>query len=149
VSALRRCLTALALSGALAPVPALALDFRSLAEPAVMYDAPSAKAKPLFVVSRYTPVEVVVALEGWLKVRDAAGALAWVERRLVAEQRTVSVKVPRAPIRAQAEDGAALVFEAEKDVVLDFVEAAPPGWVKVRHRDGQVGYVRATQIWGL
>lgn len=147
MSALRRAMTALALLGATAPV--LALDFRSLAEPAVMYDAPSTKAKPLFVATRYTPVEVVVALEGWVKVHDAAGGLAWVERRLVAEQRTVSVKVARAQIRAQAEDGAALVFEAERDVVLDFVEAAPPGWVKVKHRDGQVGYVRATQIWGL
>jgi len=147
VSALRRAIMALALLGAVAP--ALALDFRSLAEPAVMYDAPSTKAKPLFVVTRYTPVEVVVAVDGWLKVRDAAGGLAWVERRLVAEQRTVSVKVARAQIRAQAEEGAALVFEAQKDVVMDFVEAAPPGWVKVKHRDGQAGYVRATQVWGL
>ena len=147
MSAPRRALAALVLLGAVAP--ALGLDFRSMAEPAVMYDAPSTKAKPLFVVSRYTPVEVVVALEGWLKVHDAAGGLAWVERRLVAEQRTASVKVPRAQVRAQADESAPLVFEAERDVVLEFVEAAPPGWVKVRHRDGQTGYVRATQIWGL
>ena len=126
-----------------------ALDFRSMAEPAVMYDAPSAKARPLFVTTRYTPVEVVVALEGWLKVRDASGGLAWVERRLVAEQRTVAVKLARAQIRAQAEDSAPLVFEAEKDVVLELVEAAPPGWAKVKHHDGQRGYVRANQIWGL
>lgn len=147
MSALRRCLPVLALLAA--ALPALALDFRSLGEPAVLYDAPSAKAKALFVVARFTPVEVVVALEGWLKVRDASGGLAWVERRLVAEQRTVAVRPARAQVRTQAEDGAPLVFEAEKDVVLELVEAAPPGWAKVRHRDGQTGYVRATQVWGL
>ncbi len=133
-----------------AATPATALDFASLAEPAVMYDAPSAKAKPLFVASRYTPVEIVVALEGWVKVRDASGPpLAWVERRLLAEQRTVSVKVARAQIRVQAEDGAALAFEAEKDVVLELIEAASAGWAKVKHRDGQTGYVRVAQVWGL
>lgn len=148
MSARRSALILLALLGAAAP--ALALDFASLAEPAVMYDAPSTKAQPLFVASRYTPVEIVVVLEGWVKVRDAAGPpLAWVERRLIAEQRTVSVKVARAQIRAQAEDGAGMLFEAEKDVVMDLVEAAPPGWAKVKHRDGQAGYVRAAQVWGL
>ena len=139
----------LALVLALAVAPALGLDFRSLGEAAVMYDAPSAKAKPVFVIARSTPVEVVVALEGWAKVRDAAGSLAWVERRLLAEQRSLLVKVPRAQIRAAAEDGAALQFEADKDVLLELVEAAPPGWAKVRHRDGQSGFVRAAQVWGL
>ena len=146
---MKRSLFCLALLGALAGAPALALDYRSLAEVAVMYDAPSAKSKPLFVIARATPVEVVVVLEAWVKVRDAAGGLAWVERRLLSEQRTVAVRVPRAQIRAQAEESAALAFEAEKDVVLDLVEAAPPGWARVKHRDGQQGYVRASQVWGL
>ena len=147
MNAPRRSLMALALAGTVAS--AGAFDYRSLAEPAVMFDAPSAKARPMFVVTRYTPVEVVVALEGWLKVRDASGGLAWVERRQVAEQRMVAVKLARAQIRAQPEESAPLVFEAEKDVVLELVEAAPPGWAKVKHRDGQLGYVRGSQIWGL
>ncbi len=128
---------------------AAALDYRSLAEPAVMYDAPSAKAQPLFVVARYTPVEVVVALEGWLKVRDATGSLAWVEKRVVSENRTLIVSAARARVLSLAEADAPLVFVAEKGVVLELVEAGPPGWAKVRHRDGQTGFVRANQVWGL
>lgn len=133
----------------LASGSAAALDYRSLAEPAVMYDAPSIKAQPLFVVARYTPVEVVVALEGWLKVRDATGGLAWIEKRAVAESRTLLVSAARAQVRSQAEANASLVFEAEKGVVLELIEAAPPGWAKVKHRDGQAGFVRANQVWGL
>ena len=42
---------------------AWALEFGSVAEPAVLYDAPSQKAKPLFVIARQTPVEIVVSLK--------------------------------------------------------------------------------------
>lgn len=134
---------------ALASLPAAALDYVSLAEAAVMYDAPSQKALPLFVIARNTPVEVVVALEAWFKVRDASGGMAWIEKRLLSEKRSLLVTAARAQVRAKPEPNAPLVFEAEKDVVLELVEAATAGWAKVRHRDGQSGFVRANQVWGL
>lgn len=135
---------------ALVALPAAALDFLSLAEAAVMYDAPSLKATPLFVIARSTPVEVVVALEGWYKVRDAGGSLAWIEKRQLSEKHTLQVTVSRAQVRAQAEPNAAPVFEAEKDVILELVEpVSVAGWAKVRHRDGQTGFVRTNQVWGL
>ena len=130
--------------------PARALEFRSVAEDgAVLFDAPSQKAKPLFIVARGTPVEAVVNLEGWVKVRDAAGDLAWIERKSLAEKRMLIVTAKTAEVRVQAEAGAPLVFEADKDVLLEFVESGPLGWAKVRHRDGQSGFVRANQVWGL
>lgn len=149
--ALRFWLTSLAACTSLLLVaPAMALDYRSVAEPATLYDTPSQKGVPLFVIARQTPVEVVVALEGWSKVRDASGGLAWIEKRLLSERRTVQVKVDRAQIRNAANAEAALVFEAERDVVLELADPLPlNGWAKVRHRDGQSGFVRAEQVWGL
>jgi len=130
--------------------PAAALDYVSVAEAgAVMFDAPSQKARPLYIVARGTPVELVVSLEGWVKVRDAAGDIAWMEKRSLSEQRMLIVTARTAEVRAQAEAGAALVFEAEKEVLLELVESGPPGWARVRHRDGQTGFVRANQVWGL
>ena len=35
------------------------------------------------------------------------------------------------------------------DVVLELVEPGPAGWARVRHRDGQQGFVKATQVWGF
>ncbi|MCX7175596.1 MAG: SH3 domain-containing protein [Proteobacteria bacterium] len=131
------------------PLPAAALDYLSLAEAAVMYDAPSQKAAPQFVIALHTPVAVVVALESWYKVRDAAGGIAWVEKRQLSPKRTLQVTVPRVQVRSQPDANAAPVFEAEKDVVLELVEVAEAGWVKIRHRDGQSGFVRANQVWGL
>ncbi len=129
--------------------PALALDYRSVAEATALYDAPSQKAKPLFAIARGTPLELVVTVEGWVKVRDQKGDLAWIEKRLLAEKRTVIVRGDRAQVRAQADDKAPLVFDAEKDVVLDLVEPVAAGWARVKHRDGQQGFVKAAQVWGL
>jgi len=128
---------------------AAALEFMTVAEPAVLYDAPSQKAQPLWIVRPGTPVEAVVVLDQWIKVRDMRGDLAWIEKRSLARQRNVLVRSERAQVRAASEDNAVLVFEAEKDVVLELIEPAAPGWVKVRHRDGQAGFVRVAQVWGL
>jgi SH3-like domain-containing protein len=146
----KRHLLTVALTGLAAlSLPALALDYRSLSEVAVLYDAPSQKAKPLFVMARNTPVEAVVTLEAWLKIRDADGTMAWVEKRQLSERRTVIVRSARAQVRSQADEKSSPVFEAEKDVVLELVEPATSGWAKVRHRDGQSGYVAVGQVWGL
>lgn|SRR5574340_282415 len=128
--------------------PALALEFRSVAEATLLYDAPSQRATPLFVVRRGTPVEVVVAVAGWVKVRDATGGIAWIDGKALSDKRMVIVTAPRAQVRGTPDAAAPLLFEADKDVVLELLEAAPPGWAKVRHRDGQTGYVRLNEVWG-
>lgn len=126
-----------------------AAEYRSVAENAVvMYDAPSRAAKPVFVVSRHYPVEVIVNLEAWVKVRDHAGALSWIERKALAEKRMVLVTAPVAAVRASADDAAALVFNAQQNVALELVEVAAGGWLRVRHADGAAGFIRANQVWG-
>lgn len=126
-----------------------ALDTLSVAEAAVMYDAPSQKARPLFVIARGTPVEPVVPLDAWIKVRDSKGDLAWIEKRQLSEKRTVIVKAARAKVRSGADEKASMVFEAEKDVILELVEPGPLGWARVKHRGGQAGFVRTVEVWGI
>lgn len=130
-------------------LPVSAIEFRSINAATVLYDAPSARGGKLFVIKRDTPVEVVVSLEGWSKVRDAQGGLAWIDKKYLAEKRTLIVIADRAVVRQKAEDDSPLVFEAEKNVALEYVESASGGWVKVLHRDGATGFVRANQVWGL
>jgi SH3-like domain-containing protein len=143
---LRRTLATLVLAAAALPAAA---EFRSLAEPAVLYDAPSVKARKLHVASRGTPLEVITFDGAWVKVRDAGGELTWVERKVLADARTVVVSVPVADVRAQPAEGAPMVFQAQSGVILDLVEAGGTGWVRVRHRDGAAGYVRIGQLWGV
>jgi SH3-like domain-containing protein len=129
-------------------LPAWAVEFRTVELPAVLYDAPSQKGSKLFVIKRDTPVEAVVSLEGWIKVRDSEGGLAWIEKKNLSERRSLIVIASRAEVRQNADDAAPVVFEAEKNVSLDYVEMGQGGWIKVRHRDGQSGFVRANQVWG-
>lgn len=137
--------------------PALAAEYRAVGEPAaVLYDAPSARSKPLFVLGRETPLEVIVPVEGWVKVRDAAGTIGWVESKALSERRSLVVRTPLADVRANPDDTAPVIFRAEAGVLLELAEpltspanAVAPGWIKVRHRDGQAGFVRISQVFGL
>lgn len=136
---------------------ASAADFHSTADPAtILYDAPSSRAKPLYVYGRDVPVESLVGVEGWTKVRDATGTIGWVPSRMLSDKRMVVVRANVADVRASADDHAAVLFRAERDVLLEIAEAArsplataTPGWVKVRHRDGDVGFVRLAQVFGF
>ena len=146
----------LVLAVALAGV-AHAAEYRATAEaPTILYDGPSAKAKPQFLYGRDVPVEVIVVVEGWAKVRDAGGTIGWIERKALVDKRTLLVRAPSADVRERAEDAAPLVFRAEQNVLLELAETASsaattanPGWVRVRHRDGAAGFVRIAQVFGL
>ncbi len=139
------------------PLLASAADFRSTRDAAtVLYDAPSARAKALFVYGRDVPVEPLVTVEGWTKVRDSSGTIGWMQSKSLADKRMLIVRAPGADVHAAPDDKSPLVFRAERDVLLELAEPASspaatanPGWVRVRHRDGQSGYVRIAQVFGL
>ena len=146
---MKRSLFALLFLTAGISLPVFAIEYRTVDSPAILYDAPSQRGVKLFVIHRDTPVEVVVSLEGWVKVRDAEGSLAWIERKHLATRRSVIVRADQAEILKKSEEGAPLAFSAEKNVSLEHLETLSGGWVKVRHRDGQEGFVRAGQVWGF
>lgn len=128
---------------------AAAADFKSVANnAAILFDAPSSKAKKLYIVGRGYPLEITVQLQGWTKVRDANGSFSWIETSELADRRTVMVKTPVARVRQSADDQAPVAFEAQQNVVLEVVAAEPAGWLQVRHEDGSTGYVKAAQVWG-
>ena len=128
-------------------------DFRQTsADATIAFEGPSAKATRQYIYSRGTPVEVVVQIEGWLKVRDAQGALAWVEKKALTDRTNVQVKSPTADALAAPDAASPIVFRAENGVLLTLVTPQPPNagaWAQVRHRDGQVGFVRVDALFGL
>lgn len=146
---MRRLLLAMLSCAAWIPPAAWAIELRSVETAAVLYDAPSQRGVRLFVIRRGTPLELVVSLEGWAKVRDSEGTLAWIEKRYLSPNRSVVVKVGQAEILMKAEDGSDRVFLAERGVGLEYQDTLPGGWIKVRHRGGQEGFVRAGQVWGF
>jgi SH3 domain protein len=140
----------LASLAALAPAAVSAQEYRSIGEPAaVLYDAPSVKAKRLWVLGRGYPVQVSVSIEGWTKVRDATGELSWVENRSLSTARTVLVRAAMGTVRDSPSEAGSVVLRVGRDVVLDMVEPPVGEWVRVRHRDGAIGFIHVNQVFGL
>jgi SH3-like domain-containing protein len=136
------------LGGLLAAAGAQALDFVSVSTPAIMYDAPSLKAKKLFVATRYLPLERVVSLDNWVKVRDHYGKMYWIEKRVLSGKRFVLVTAQVAAVREKPEEGATVVFQAARQLAMEWLASAGNGWLKVRDVDGATGYVKITDVWG-
>jgi SH3-like domain-containing protein len=90
----------------------------------------------------------MVQVEGWVKVRDATGTLAWAESKMLDAARTVLVRAAAVTIRQKPAEDAPSVAEVRRDVLLNVVEPAAGGWIQVKHRDGATGFVRAADVWG-
>jgi SH3-like domain-containing protein len=113
-----------------------------------LYDAPSLKAKKLFVATRYLPLEQIVTLDNWVKVRDSSGKLYWIEKRALSSKRFVVVNLAVAAVRESPDVAAAIIFQAPQQLALEWLEDTGNGWLKVRHIDGTTGYIKITEVWG-
>ena len=139
----------LPLAAMLCPAAVLAAEFKSVgAYPATLYQSPNGRSRKLFIAPRGMPVEVVQVSAGWSRVRDATGDLAWLDSRALVAKRMLVARVATVRVHAAADEAAATVFGVERGVLLELLEGAPSGWVKLRHRDGATGFARATDVWG-
>ena len=133
-----------------ASASAWAVDYKSVGnDPAILYDAPTLRGNRLAIAPRGMPLEIVFAQNDWIKVRDSVGALSWVEKKSLADRRMVVATDP-APldVHVSADDAAPVVFKVQPGVLMELAGAPASGWVAVRHRDGQSGFVRVGSVWG-
>lgn len=126
-------------------------EFRSVAfAKTILYEAPSATTKRVYLVGEGYPLEIIVNLGDWLKVRDPYGTLSWVESKNLQSKRTVIVKVDKANIYKDPESKSALVATIEKDVVIELSDPLiANGWIKVRYQQDLDGYLQTSQVWGI
>src|SRR5471032_600069 len=109
----------------LASAGSQAFEFKSVgAAPVILYDAPSTKGGKLFVVPRGTPLEVVLAYGDWIKVRDISGDLSWTEAKGLTSKHNVIVRMANLKVRATPDEAGTAVFQADKGVLLEAMEAA-------------------------
>jgi len=126
-------------------------EFRSVLTPkTILYEAPSATTKKVYLVGEGYPLEVIVNLGDWLKVRDPFGALNWVESKNLQFKRTVIVKADKANIYKEPELKSLLIANVEKDVVMELSDPLiTNGWIKVRYQQDLDGYIQTSQVWGM
>ena len=125
------------------------VEFKSIGlTSAIMFDAPSQRGRKLFVAPPGMPVEIVLVNGEWSRARDLTGELSWVESRALSNQRNLIVEVPQVTVRATASESGVPVFTASKGVLLELAEPITSSWIKVKHRDGETGYLKASEVWG-
>ena len=126
-------------------------EFRSVAfAKTILYEAPSATTKRVYLVGEGYPLEIIVNLGDWLKVRDPYGTLSWAESKNLQSKRTVIVKVDKSNIYKDPESKSALVATIEKDVVIELSDPLiANGWIKVRYQQDLDGYIQTSQVWGI
>ena len=126
-------------------------EFRSVAfAKTILYEAPSATTKRVYLVGEGYPLEIIVNLGDWLKVRDPYGTLSWAESKNLQSKRTVIVKADKANIYKEPESKSTLVATIEKDVVIELSDPLiTNGWIKVRYQQDLDGYIQTSQVWGI
>ena len=146
-----RFLVAISLSGLMA-MQASAIEYRAAGKNGVvLYESPASSAKKRFVVSEGYPAEVVITQNGWLKLRDRNGMLAWGVTKDWSTRRTVVVVTDKAALYGKPDASASITGQLSKDVWLQLLPAAStaPGWAHVQHKSGVSGWVRVTDVWGM
>lgn len=89
-----------------------------------------------------------VARNGWLKVRDLDGDRGWVHPNLVKiEPHYVITRLAKCNIRTGVGTDNPIKFTAERGVVLEVLDEKD-GWLKIRHADGDEGWMSAKIVYG-
>ena len=128
--------------------PVTAADFASIDAAKVnLREGPGTDHPRRWVVSRGYPLKVLARQNGWAKVTDYEGDVAWVAGRLLSDRRTVMVTKERVNVRSGPSSDRPVAFQAEHHVLLQYL-GQEGNWVHVRHADGDEGWVYAPLVWG-
>ncbi|MBM5572078.1 MULTISPECIES: SH3 domain-containing protein [Deefgea] len=125
-----------------------AVEYRSTARHGVIfYDAPADTATKRFILSANIPLEVMNEQGDWIRVRDRDGTLSWIKKSDVSLRRFVQAN-RLSDVRQAADTHSPILFKVERNVLLERLDTSNTGWVKIKHRDGQTGYIRIEDVWG-
>ena len=124
-------------------------DFVTTSRPAILYDAPSVAANRTAIIGPGYPLEVLVRIENWLKVRDRTGELLWIESSNAQGKPSVIVTSASANVLEKPQPDASTRYRVSQGVSLELAgDSGEPGWLKVRHPQGGEGYLSLRDIWG-
>ncbi|MBW2171386.1 MAG: SH3 domain-containing protein [Deltaproteobacteria bacterium] len=108
---------------------------------------PGKNYEVLWSVGKYFPVDIVKTSGDWRKIRDYEGDVGWIHHSLLKEIPAVIVKGSLVNIREGPGTDAKVLFQAESGVSFKVVEKKGK-WLRVKHADGDTGWIHDSLIWG-
>jgi len=127
----------------LTPTPFVTVDIDQMnvrRGPAETYDV-------IMKFTHHYPLRVQDRAEGWLKIADYEGDRGWVSVKNVTLDPYVITKTAQCKIRGGPGTESPVAFTTEKGVVLQVTEEKN-GWVKVKHHDGDEGWISEKTVFG-
>ncbi len=127
-------------------------DFMSVnADQAFLHEAPSDSTKKSFIVTRGYPLEVIVSLKEWKKVKDHEGLINWIKTSDLSSKRTVLNLKGDNTIYLEPSSESLMLAKVNENVTLELLDAKKiDDWVKVYSKVGEIeGYIKATDLWGI
>ena len=127
-------------------------DFISVnAKQAILFAGPSKTTEKMFIVTEGYPLEVLVSLKDWKKIKDHNGKISWIESKYTHNERTVLILKDDAIIFNQANENSHKLANVDKFVVLKLNSAMLVGnWAQVKTQiEGLIGFINSKEVWGL
>ena len=92
------------------------------------------------------PLKQVAEKNGWVKVRDLEGDEGWIHGKLIKKANIAVINVKLANIRKGPGTKHPIVMKCERGVVLKVIKTFKT-WIKVKHADGESGYIHKNLVW--
>jgi SH3-like domain-containing protein len=110
---------------------------------------PGSEYATILNYGRNFPLRVLdIAPNGWLLAMDYEGDKGWLHPNIVqTEPQYVITRLPQCNIREAAGTDSPIKFTAEQGVILRVLEEKD-GWLRVRHGDGDEGWISARIVFG-
>lgn len=121
------------------------------ADQAFLHEAPSDSTKKSFIVTRGYPLEVIVSLKEWKKVKDHEGLINWIKTSDLSSKRTVLNLKGDNSIYLEPSSKSPMLAKVNENVTLELLDAKKiDDWVKVYSKVADIeGFIKATDLWGI
>jgi len=144
------CACLLLCAGRPGPAQTAAMDFFSVKKAkAAVRAEPEAKAKALWILWKFAPVEAVSYRGDWVRIRDFEGDTGWVRRSdLASDVPTVLVKVKEGKVRSGPGEKNKVVWLLDRGYALR-VFGSRGEWYDVGDLDAVSGWINSDEVWGF
>lgn len=127
--------------------PASAKRLSVAGEVANVRSGPGTDHEILWSVGKYYPVDVIKKSGSWYQISDFEGDRGWMHESLLRDIPAVVVKESLVNVRQGPGTNFKVLFQAEKGVSMECLREEK-GWLKVKHADGEEGWIHKDLVWG-
>ncbi len=107
---------------------------------------PGTQHEVLWKVEQNHPLRVLEKSRGWIRFRDFEGDEGWVHQSLTGRAATVITTRDKCNVRSGAGTKYEIVFTVGKGVPFRVLKRKAK-WLRIRHADGDHGWIHKSLIW--